>query len=99
MCSDSDNDKDFHSESWCFLLVFLTGAILGSLTHLALTASIKPPAAGRATEVGLLHRSGQADGQGSCIRKVLRVYSAVPVGPPDLPLCSDNGSLPGRPGS
>lgn len=33
--------------------MFLTGAILGSLTHLALTVSIKPPVAGRATDGGV----------------------------------------------
>lgn len=67
--------------------MFLTGAILGSLTHPVLTAeaSVKPPVAGRGTKGRLLYRSGQADDQDHNIRKAFRVYIPVPMGPPDLP--------------
>lgn len=67
--------------------MFLTGVILGSLTHpvLSAQASVKPPVAGRATKGQLLYRSGQADGQDHYVWKVFRVYISVPMGPPDLP--------------
>lgn len=90
-----DSDKDFHGESQCLRPMFLTGAILGSLTHPVLTAQafVKPPGGGycidQARPMARITTSGRSLGSTS-----LFLWAHL-----TSPLCSDKGSHPAGSGS